>query len=203
MAVMVTDPIIEQKLRDEWSANDTRREEVWEGMLVMPPLANNEHQLFVMKLAHVFCGLIDWDRGDLVLPGANVSDRVQNWTFNYRIPDVVVYREGGNARNYDTHLVGGPDLLVEIASPGEDPEAKLDFYSKIAVQELLVVEREPWALELYQLRKSRLASVGRSDVTTSTVLTSGVLPLSFRLLPGTARPVMEVVHTTTGERWTV
>jgi len=202
MAVMVTDPIIEKQLRDAWTEEDTRREEVWEGVLVMPPMADTEHQIFVMKVAAAFSSLVDWDAGDFVLPGGNVSDRDKGWLYNYRIPDVIVCLAGGVARNCDTHLVGGPDLLVEIASPGEDPHAKLVFYSQIGTRELLVLDRDPWALELFELRGGKLVSAGRSDLATPAILASGVLPVTFQLQPGKTRPVIDVVQSQTGQRWT-
>jgi len=51
------------------------RDEMWEGVLVMPPLANNEHQRIVSKLTSAFSSVIDWDAGEQALPSANVSDR--------------------------------------------------------------------------------------------------------------------------------
>ncbi len=35
------------------------------------------------------------------------------------------------------------------------------------------------------------------------ILSSSVLPLDFRLIPGDARPQVEVRHTKTSERWVV
>ena len=40
------------------------RDEMWEGVLVMPPLANNEHQRIVSKLTSAFSSVIDWDAGE-------------------------------------------------------------------------------------------------------------------------------------------
>ena len=79
-------------------------------------------------------------------------------------------------------------------SPGEDPHAKLDFYAAVGTREVLIVDRYPWALELFQLRNGRLESAGRSDVANPTSLASGVLPLSFRLVPDPKRPRIELTH---------
>lgn len=42
-----------------------------------------------------------------------------------------MYLAGSKAKDSGTHWVGGPDILVEITSPGEDPRQKLDFYAKV------------------------------------------------------------------------
>jgi Uma2 family endonuclease len=203
MRVLVTDPTLARELREkrERQCPETR-DEVWEGVLVMAPLANNEHQAFVMALAFAFNSVVNRDGGDLVLPGANVSDRVADWLTNYRIPDVVVYLARNPARNLNTHWVGGPDLAVEITSPGENPREKLDFYAKVNTREVLIFDRDPWSLELYRLREGRLISAGRSDEANQTVLASEVLPLRFQLRPGTPRPTIQVAHTASPQTWT-
>ena len=175
MPVMIYDPIYEQHVRAERErAWPNERDEVWEGVLVVPPLPNTEHQRIVMHLSGAFSAVINWNAGDQALPGANVSDRDADWTENYREPDVVVYLATNPAKDRSTHWVGGPDLAVEIASPGEDPRAKLDFYAKIGTRELLIVDRYPWALELYQLQGGKLVLVGKSDA--ANAATSRIAP---------------------------
>ncbi len=202
MPVLITDPVYEEKIRAELeNAAEKRRDEVWDGVLVVPPLANNEHQRIVMDLAYAFASVVN--RGtDVVLPGCNVSDRETDWRFNYRDPDIAVYLSGNPARDCGTHWCGGPDLLVEVVSPGEDPRQKLDFYAKVNTREVLVVDRDPWALELYQLQAGKMVLVGRSDAADPAELGSAVLPLTFGLQSGTARPVVVVTHTATGQTWT-
>lgn len=203
LRVLVTDPDLARELREERDRyHPDARDEVWEGVLVMAPLANNDHQVLVMKLAAAFSDVIDWDRGDSVQPGANVSDRDADWLTNYRIPDVVVYLATNPAKNSDTHWVGGPDLAVEIASPGEEPRLKLDFYAKVSTREVLIVDRAPWSVELYQLRNGAMVSAGQSNEANALVLKSEALPLSFQLQPGTPRPGILVTHVVTGQTWT-
>ncbi len=202
MAVMIYDPLLEQRIRAERDNSDVhRRDEVWEGVLVVPPQANNEHQRVVMKMAAVFSAVIDWSVGDQVLPGANVSDRDADWISNYRDPDVVVYLATNPAVDGHTHWVGGPDLAIEIVSPGEDPRLKLDFYAKVNTREVLIVDRYPWSIEMYQLQAGKLVLAGKSDLASSAVLASGAIPLTFQLQPGTARPTILITHTATKQVW--
>lgn len=203
MPVVIYDPMYEQHVRAERErAWPNGRDEVWEGVLVVPPLANNEHQTVVMNLCYAFTSVVDRGSGDCVLPGANVSDRDAGWTTNYREPDVVVYLATNPAKNSNTHWVGGPDLAVEVVSPGEDARLKLDFYAKVGTREVLIVDRDPWKLELYQLQGTLLVSVGTSDVASGAVLTSCALPLTFQLQPGTLRPTIQIAHTSGTQTWT-
>ncbi len=202
MPVLITDPIFEQKIRAELDhASEKRRDEVWEGVLVVPPQANNEHQRMVTNFAYAFASVVN-RAVDSVLPGCNVSDRDKDWTSNYRDPAVAVYLATNPAKDSGTHWVGGPDLLVEIVSAGEDPRQKLDFYAKVNTREVLIVDPDPWAVELYRLQNGKLVLVGTSDLTNSAVLSSVALPLTFRLQPGTLRPAVLVTCTTTGQTWT-
>lgn len=203
MPVMIYDPAFEAHVRAEREkAWPNERDEVWEGVLVVTALPNFEHQIMVFDLALAFAAVIDRRIGDLSLTGANVSDRDADWMSNYREPDVLVILHTNKAKRHDTHMVGGPDLAVEIASPGEDPRLKLEFYAQVKTREVLIVDRDPWALELYQLKGAKLVSAGVSDAATSAVLTSAALPLTFQLKPGANRPAIHIAHTTSAQTWT-
>lgn len=204
MATPILDPNWEQVLKAARDArNPYSRDEVWDGVLVVPPNANNEHQRMVGDLVYaVRSGMLLSGLDGAVLPGTNVSDRDEDWVTNYRDPDLAVYLDGNPAQNRDTHWVGGPDLLAEISSPGEDPRLKLGFYAKVNTREVLVIDRKPWVLELYQLRGSAMASAGRSALPDPAALASGVLPLTFRLRDGSPRPAVVVTHAGTGQVWT-
>ena len=204
MALLVLDPTVEERLKAEREASGADRyDEVWEGTYMMAPLADNEHQDLQFDFASAIKAAIG--RGTLVRiqTGANVSDREAGWKLNYRIPDIVVVFPGGAARDCGTHWCGGPDFCVEIASPGDRSRDKLDFYGSIGVRELVLVDRDPWALELYRLNGGTLQLVGRSTPDAREALASDVLPVSFSLAPGATRPVIDVVHRDGVQRWPV
>lgn len=203
MSVIFLDPAVEREVREDRERRGVDRwDEVWEGVLVVPPSPNTEHFRLVSRLNTAFSAVIDWDRGDQAAPGGNVSDRDRDWSKNYRVPDEVVYLAGNPAVDRGTHWIGGPDLAVEVVSSGEDPQAKFAFYASINTREVLIVDRDPWALELYQLAGGVLRPAGRSDLANPAVLASGVLPLTFQLQAGTPRPTILVAHTATGQTWT-
>lgn len=203
MNVLVTDPELACRIIKARAKTDGDRwTEVWNGVTVVPALPNNEHQTFVMDLAHAFRSVVDRKAGDRVMPGANVSNYGKGWKRrNYRCPDVVVYLAGNPAIDHGAHWQGGPDLAVEVVSPGERPQLKFRFYAKVGTRELLIVHRTPWALELYQLAGGKLVSAGRSDAANPAVLASGVLPLTFALRDAEPRPVVDITHTATGQVW--
>lgn len=204
MALLVTDPDLEERLIAQRQASGGDRfDEVWEGTYVMAPLANDEHQELQTALAAVFQIVIGWTGLGLVRAGVNVSDREDGWEHNYRCPDVVVFMSGTTARNCDTHWVGGPDFAVEVRSRGDRTPQKLPFYASVNVRELLVIERHPWSMLLYQLTDGELLPVGHLKPDDTTRLESKILPLSFRLIPASPRPTIEVTHRETGQQWSV
>jgi Uma2 family endonuclease len=203
MPVLILDPWYAEQIRTKrQSESPNARDEVWDGVLVMPPLPNIEHQIMVTDLSLAFAAVIDRASGDLALAGANVSDRDKDWENNYREPDVLVVLHSNPAKNRGTHWVGGPDLAVEIVSPGEDPRQKLDFYAKVKTREVLVIDRDPWAVELYRLRRGKMALVGKSHAANPAVLASTALPLTFQFQPGKPRPKVLVAHTNGKQTWT-
>jgi Uma2 family endonuclease len=204
MATVIRDPFVESELRHQRAeSGQDRYDEVWNGVHVISPLADVEHQEIVSGLVGVFYAAITAARRGVVLAGVIVSDRVEGWSHNYRIPDVAVYLKGTTARQCHTHWAGGPDFAVEITS-GEDPEPverdKLPFYGTAGTRELLLVDRTAdWSLELYRLEGAELLRVARHTTGDGSAIESSVLPYRFRLVPaGTGRPAIEVAPTDAG-----
>jgi Uma2 family endonuclease len=199
---MILDPDLAEQIRTERDNSETSRyDEVWDGVLVVSPTPNTQHQRILSILNTAFSCVIDWDNGDQSLPGINLSDRHAKWKSNYREPDIAVYLASNPAKDYGSHWVGGPDLAVEIVSPGEEPHKKLEFYAKVNTHELLIVDRDPWSLELYKLRGRKLVLAGKSELKNKAVLVSRALPLTFKLQPGTPRPKILVTHPATKQTW--
>lgn len=203
MMVQVLDPqVCSDLIAQRKALGQDGFDEVWEGVYVMAPLANNEHQNLGTRLGTVFYQFLTWPDA-MVYVGVNVSDREEDWRFNFRIPDVAVYLAGNSGRDCGTHWFGGPDWAAEILSEGDRSREKFDFYAKVNVRELLLVDRDPWELELWQNQAGQFVSLGKSSLADGEELTSTVLPVTFRLLPAEPRPRIEVVHQRDGRRWLV
>jgi Uma2 family endonuclease len=204
MAMLILDPIAQDQLiHERRRRGEDRWDEVWEGVYVLMPNPNVEHQDIATGLSTILRVVVDWQGLGKVFQRINVSDRVDDWTQNYRCPDVAVYLHENPAVNCETHWRGGPDFAVEIVSPDDRSREKLGFYARVGERELLLIDRAPWSLEHYRLRKKKLALAGRSTQEHPETLASAVLPLSFRLLPGDSRPRIEVAHADGLQRWLV
>ena len=193
--VFVTDPeLVTPLMAERESRGIDGKDEVWDGVLVMSPQANVEHQSSGAELWLVFRTVLRRLGRGVALTDVGVSDREKGWTKNFRVPDVSVFLPTNSARNCSTHMHGGPDLAVEILGHRDPARQKLDFYAKINTREVLVLDRDPWALELYRLNDGKLVLVGLSTPDDPQPLTSAVLPLSFRLVAGESRPTLEVAQ---------
>jgi Uma2 family endonuclease len=95
---------------------------------------------------------------------------------------------------------GGPDFGIEIVSPDDRSRQKLGFYEKVGTRELLLIDRDPWRLELYRLTHGELSLVGASTPDDPQPLRSEVLGLTWRLVAGQPRPQIEIAHDD-GRRW--
>jgi Uma2 family endonuclease len=204
MPTLVLDPYVEERIRAEREASGADRyDEVWEGVYMMAPLADDEHQDLQTQLGGVLLIRVGWTGLGQVRTGVNVSDREKGWKENYRIPDVAVFLPDTTARNCDTFWLGGPDFAIEIVSRGDRGREKLAFYAKVGVRELLLVDRDPWGLEFYQRVGNRMELQTRSTLASPAVITSGILPLTFRLVPGDSRPRIEVADKDGKQNWTL
>jgi Uma2 family endonuclease len=115
----------------------------------------------------------------------------------------VVVLPGSKAIDRGTHWQGGPDFLVEILSPDDRAREKIPFYGRLGVRELLIVDRDPWGLELWRRQNDELALVERIGPDDSRRLKSNVLPLSFHLVAGQPRPRIVAASTFSPQEWTL
>jgi Uma2 family endonuclease len=51
----------------------------------------------------------------------------------------------------NTYFNGGPDVVVEIRSPDDETYEKFDFYAKVGVREVWVLDREAQQPEIFEL----------------------------------------------------
>ncbi|MEW4566396.1 Uma2 family endonuclease [Tautonia sp. JC769] len=179
-----------------------RWDEVWDGVYVVSPDPDIQHQGLAGEFYHVFRLALVGDPEALIYPSINISDRPDRWRKNFRCPDAAVFLPGNPAENRGAYWLGGPDFLVEILSPGDRARRKLPFYANVGVREVLIVDRNPWRLELHRRLEDRFLLAGTSSPDDPEPIASAVLPLRFRLVPGEPRPTIEVVRLD-GARWSV
>ena len=202
MSLLVLDKYVERRLRAQrkaWGVD--QHDEVWEGVYVMSPIADDVHQSIVSKLTFAFEQVIGEAGWGKVRPGVNVSDRVSRWTKNYRTPDVVVILNGSRAQSHGKFWTGPIDFVVEVVSRGDRSRHKLPFYSKIGVRELMLVGRDPWRLKLYRHDGAKLQPVSDCEGIGAAPIASEVVPFSFKLIESPERPMIELTHKDDGRTW--
>jgi Uma2 family endonuclease len=131
-----------------------RWDEMWDGVLHMPPPPTLDHQDFVGSLETYL--RLRWAPGRRakVYHQAAVAP-AGGWPNNYRVPDLVLLLLPRFAIRRREYLEGAPDVVVEIHSPGDEAYEKLPFYAKLSVREVWVIHRDTKEPEVHLLRRGR------------------------------------------------
>lgn len=204
MSMLIENPRLEEELKERrkaWGAD--HHDEAWEGVYFMPLMANNEQQQIVIRFSSILVATINAPGLGIALPGANLAASAEDWEQDYRVPDVVAFLADTAAENHDAFWTGAADFIIEVTSPRDRTYEKIPFFSRIGVRELLIVNRQIWALEFYRHLDGSLRKIGESTLGKPDVLSSERVPLIFCLIAGDERPQIDVRHKTSGERWVV
>jgi Uma2 family endonuclease len=120
-----------------------RKDEIWEGVLHMPPPPSGPHARRATDLVVAMTAIAR--RRGLVAYGDGVglyAPDVQ--PISYRCPDLALARP---AHESERGLEGAV-LVVEILSPGDESRAKLGFYGRVGVEEVWLLDPRTRALEI-------------------------------------------------------
>jgi Uma2 family endonuclease len=129
-----------------------RWDEMWDGVLHMAPAPNRYHQDLEGGLeAFLRQHWAPRTRGK-VYHQINVA-RPGRWPNDFRIPDVVLLSPERFHIDRNEYFEGGPDVAVEIHSPGDEAYDRLDFYFSVGVHEVWIIRRETLQVEIYLPRK--------------------------------------------------
>lgn len=200
--VLLSRAALKRIIRRRKESGAYRWDEVWDGVYVVSPDPDIQHQGLAFGLAVALMNALSVVNDARVFPSINLSDREADWRKNYRRPDASVFLPGNTAENRGSHYFGGPDFVVEILSRGDRARLKLPFDAGLGVREVLLVNRRPWRLELLRLDDDHYEPIGTSAPETSNPLPSNVLSLTFCLRPGEPRPRIELIRAADGARWT-
>nr|WP_238718465.1 Uma2 family endonuclease [Petrachloros mirabilis] len=158
-------------------ADNDKRYEIIDGALIVTRAPRWSHQQITGR---IFSALDCWSQesglGEAAFaPGILLSDE------DNVIPDVAW---ASHARlhqllNEAEHLVGAPELIVEVLSPGEqnvqrDCQLKLKLYSQQGVQEYWIVDPELHQVQVYRRDQAMLKQVATLFATD--ILSSPLLP---------------------------
>ena len=139
-----------------WRKNSgaDRWDEMWEGVLHMAPMPNREHQDLEGAIEAYLRAHWAPSRGARVYHNINVASP-GGWPRDYRIPDLVLLTPSRFGIDRNEYFEGAPDVVAEIRSPGDESYEKLEFYARIAVPEVWIVDRDSKAVEIHLLTAGR------------------------------------------------
>ena len=156
-------------------------DELWDGVLHMPPPPSSRHQRLGTRLLVTLeplaraVGIEAYYETGLYRPAAGERD--------YRVPDLAfARRDQVVARGLE-----GAELVIEILSPNDETYDKLPFYAELGVREVVVVDPETLAIEMFVVRGGKTHAALPDG---GGVLRLSVLSVEVRTLPG---PKLELI----------
>ncbi len=158
-------------------ADDGQRYEVVDGVLLMAPAPNPMHQSISGRLyLYLYQNVESSDLGKVFYAPLDV----QLATNTIVQPDLLVLLNANLGKITKSRVVGAPDLVIEIASPGTaayDRLSKFQAYAKAGVEEYWIVNPERRSIEVAFLQNGAYASQG---------VFQGSNMLPSRIVPGIA-----------------
>lgn len=125
-------------------------DEMWEGVLHMPPMPNREHQDFQWEMETWLRTFWAEPQGNRVHHQINLAS-VGGWPDDYRIPDLLLLTPDRFHIDHNEYFEGPPLVVVEIRSPGDESYEKMPFYAALGVPEVWIVDRDTKVPEVYVL----------------------------------------------------
>ena len=160
---------------DDYAAlpEDEHRYEIVNGVLVMAPAPSPEHQEIVLEIASYLRTHVKLAGLGRVFPAPIDVDLGPKNVFQ---PDVVVVLNAHLDRVAAKKIVGAPDLVVEVVSPGSgvmDRIAKYAVYARAGIPEYWIVNPLRQTIEVSVLEDGEYHSLGvfqRQDLLPSRVV---------------------------------
>lgn len=146
----------------EATPDDGNIYELFEGELSVAKAPSLKHQEIIARFATILTNYLDENPiGKIWITPGVIFDE-----YNSAIPDLVfIAKERIPQIASGIHVVGAPDLAIEIMSPGSenvrrDQVVKRQTYARFGVKEYWVVEPLVEIIEISRLQENILASVG-------------------------------------------
>ena len=140
--------------------DDGRRYEVVDGVLYMTPAPNIAHQDAGARFVYYLMAYAEFSGLGKVLVAPCDVELAPNIVVQ---PDVLVVLKAHQERITKTHIVGAPDIVVEVSSPGTvmyDRHNKYDLYALAGVQEYWLADPVAHFVEVLSLENGIYHSLG-------------------------------------------
>ncbi|MFN8557312.1 MAG: Uma2 family endonuclease [Dehalococcoidia bacterium] len=161
---------------DDYAAipDDGHRYEIVDGVLYMSPAPNIVHQRTVKRIAITLTPIVeDAGFGEVFVAPVD-TELAPRVVFQ---PDIIVVLKDRSRVVTATRIVGAPDLVIEVLSPGTrtyDLRTKLDAYARAGIPEYWLADPYSRSIEVLALTDGAYRSVGIFEG--DAALTSLVLP---------------------------
>jgi Uma2 family endonuclease len=153
--IEVPEQVIEERRRKGLD----RLDEMWEGVYHMVPPPGGRHQEIVDGLFALLWPYAKTHGLGLMRTVTGVRDP-QDRQGNYRIPEwVFLTTDRLHLMGESGYVDEGPDVVLEVRSPGDETMEKLPFYEQVGVRELLLVDRDTRDVQVLRLVGGRLTPV--------------------------------------------
>jgi Uma2 family endonuclease len=189
---------IPEVLRFRERTGADRFDEMWEGVLHMPPSPSFQHQSHASRILNFFVEVWCPRVGGAAVMQINVST-ADRWDQDYRIPDVSVMLP--ERTPHGEVMFVRPNVVFEVRSPGDETYDKLAFYAAVGVEAVVVVERDTKAVQVFALSGDNFVLVPPSadgwlvigpagvEVRTESTDSGSILRLRLRGEPETSRGI--------------
>lgn len=136
---------------DDYAAlpDDGHRYEIVDGVLYMSPSPDFFHQDILLEIAAHLRTHVKLAGLGRVYPSPLDVELAPNVVFQ---PDVIVLLNANLEKLKNKHIIGAPDLVVEIASPStstQDRHKKLLAYARAAIPEYWIVDPVAHTVEVW------------------------------------------------------
>jgi Uma2 family endonuclease len=140
--------------------DDGQRYEILDGVLYMSPAPSGPHQRTDLRIGYYLLTYIEFVGLGIVL---TAPFDVELSFSNVVQPDVIVLLKENSHRYISSRIVGAPDLVIEVTSPGTsryDRKQKSRAYAQAGVKEYWIVHPLEHTVEVFVLEAGKYCSVG-------------------------------------------
>ncbi len=147
---------------DDYAAlpNDGHHYEIVNGVLLMAPAPSPDHQSIAVRLTYYLFAHVELGGLGRVFAGPIDVELGPKDVFQ---PDVLVLLNAHLDRIAAKRIIGAPDLVVEVASPGTatfDRLTKYDVYARAGIAEYWIVRPAQRTIEVLVLQHGEYRSLG-------------------------------------------
>ena|ERR1700730_11738424 len=140
--------------------DDGKRYEIVDGVLYMSPSPSGSHQRIVGRFHYYLLTYVEFIGSGLVFQAPFDVQLAPERVFQ---PDVFVLLNSSLDKYTEGCIIGAPDLVIEVASPGTaifDRHEKLEAYARSGVPEYWIAEPGTKTIEVLALHAGRYRSLG-------------------------------------------